>query len=205
MQLYDRQKNLTDAKRSRPCLVLRVLITDDGGFTKTAINPLDRVFEPGRAGEIVIGSATSVQDGVVNLEDGRQLRYDYLVLATGTSWGGPLAFPKNVEDKDKWITEWREKFRKANDIVILGGGAVGIGKLSFFLFFSFSQTSTRRLTVSSTVVACRAGRRAQALLPEQERHPRSERPAPLEQYIPRQVPDSSRGEVEELGRQCRYW
>lgn len=106
--------------------LLRVLITDDGGFTKTAINPLDRVFEPGRAGEIVIGNATSVQDGVVNLEDGRQLRYDYLVLATGTSWGGPLAFPKNVEDKDKWITEWREKFRKANDIVILGGGAVGI-------------------------------------------------------------------------------
>lgn len=106
--------------------LLRALITDDGGFAKTAINPLDRVFEAGRPGEIVIGNATRVEDGVVHLEDGRQLPYDYLVLSTGTTWGGPLAFPKNVEDKDKWIADWREKFRNANDIVILGGGAVGI-------------------------------------------------------------------------------
>ncbi|KAG8924066.1 hypothetical protein FRC01_011981, partial [Tulasnella sp. 417] len=102
------------------------LITDDGGLTEKAINPLDRVFEAGHPGEIVIGNATRVEDGVVHLEDGRQLSYDYLVLSTGTSYSGPLAFPKNVEDKDKWIADWREKFRRANDIVILGGGAVGI-------------------------------------------------------------------------------
>lgn len=103
----------------------RVVITDDGGLAEKAINPLDRVFEPGRAGEVVIGNATSVQDGVVNLEGGRQIRYDYLVVATGSTFAGPLTFPKNVEDKDKWIAEWRGKFREANDIVILGGGAVG--------------------------------------------------------------------------------
>ncbi|KAG9044217.1 hypothetical protein FS837_008612 [Tulasnella sp. UAMH 9824] len=106
--------------------LLRVVITDDGGLAEKAINPLDRVFEAGRPGEIVVGEATRVEDGVVHLEDGRQLSYDYLVLATGTTWSGPLTFPKNVEDKDKWIADWREKFRKANDIVILGGGAVGI-------------------------------------------------------------------------------
>ncbi|KAG8892455.1 hypothetical protein FRC00_012040, partial [Tulasnella sp. 408] len=106
--------------------LLRVVITDDGGLAEKAINPLDRVFEAGRPGEVVVGEATRVEDGVVHLEDGRQLPYDYLVLATGTTWSGPLTFPKNVEDKDKWIADWREKFRKANDIVILGGGAVGI-------------------------------------------------------------------------------
>lgn len=134
-------ENLTDTKRSHLSffsrLVARVVITDDGGLAEKAINPLDRVFEPGRAGEVVIGNATSVQDGVVNLEGGRQIRYDYLVVATGSTFAGPLTFPKNVEDKDKWIAEWRGKFREANDIVILGGGAVGTGKLSF----SFSQTT----------------------------------------------------------------
>ncbi|KIO28784.1 hypothetical protein M407DRAFT_229352 [Tulasnella calospora MUT 4182] len=106
--------------------LLRVLVTEDGGFAEKAINPLDRIFQPGRPDEVVVGNATSVQDGVVNLEDGRQLPYDYLVLATGTTWAGPLTFPKSVDGKDKWIADWREKFRTASDIVILGAGAVGI-------------------------------------------------------------------------------
>ncbi|KAG8950633.1 hypothetical protein FRC04_007257 [Tulasnella sp. 424] len=106
--------------------LLRVLVTEDGGLAEKAINPLDRIFQPGRPGEVVVGNATSVQDGVVNLEDGRQLPYDYLVIATGTTWAGPLTFPKSIDGKDKWIADWRERFRTANDIVILGGGAVGI-------------------------------------------------------------------------------
>ncbi|KAG8950635.1 hypothetical protein FRC04_007259 [Tulasnella sp. 424] len=106
--------------------LLRVLVTEEGGFAEKAINPLDRIFQPGRPGEVVVGNATSVQDGVVNLEDGRQLHYDYLVIATGTTWAGPLAFPKSIDGKDKWIADWREKFRTANDIVILGGGPVGV-------------------------------------------------------------------------------
>ncbi|KAG9021854.1 hypothetical protein FS837_006925 [Tulasnella sp. UAMH 9824] len=103
--------------------MLRVLITDEGALAPKALNPLDKVFDTGKAGEIVYGEVVSVEDGAVNLDDGKQLPYDYLVIASGTTWDGPLAIPKTVEEKDKWIAEWREKFAKANDIVILGGGA----------------------------------------------------------------------------------
>lgn len=106
-------------------------MTDDGNFAAKAINPLDRVFDPGQAGELVIGEATSVRDDLVTLSDGRTLPYDYLILASGTTWSGPLAFPKNVEDKDEWIAEWRRKFKGANDVVILGAGAVGLGESHF--------------------------------------------------------------------------
>ncbi|KIO28783.1 hypothetical protein M407DRAFT_242857 [Tulasnella calospora MUT 4182] len=115
--------------------MLRVLITDEGGLASKALNPLDKVFEAGKPGEIVYGEVLSVEDGAVNLDDGKKLPYDYLVIASGTSWEGPLAIPKTVEENDKWIAEWREKFVKANDIVILGGGAVGTelsGELKHF-------------------------------------------------------------------------
>ncbi|KAG8972930.1 hypothetical protein FRB90_010091 [Tulasnella sp. 427] len=115
--------------------LIRVLITDEGDLAPKALNPLDRVFEPGKAGEIVFGEVASVEDGAVNLEDGKKLPYDYLVIASGTTWEGPLAVPKTVEEKDKWIAGWREKFAKANDIVILGAGAVGTefsGELKHF-------------------------------------------------------------------------
>ncbi|KAG8895160.1 hypothetical protein FRC00_007869 [Tulasnella sp. 408] len=115
--------------------MLRVLITNEGELAPKALNPLDKVFDAGKPGEIVYGEVVSVEDGAVNLDDGKKLAYDYLVIASGTTWDGPLAIPKTVEEKDKWIAEWREKFAKANDIVILGGGAVGAelaGELKHF-------------------------------------------------------------------------
>ncbi|KAG8950634.1 hypothetical protein FRC04_007258 [Tulasnella sp. 424] len=105
--------------------MLRVLITDEGDLAPKSLNPLDKVFESGKPGEVVFGEVVSVEDGAVNLDDGKKLSYDYLVIASGTTWAGPLTIPKAVEEKDKWIVEWREKFAKANDVVILGGGAVG--------------------------------------------------------------------------------
>lgn len=48
------------------------------------MNPYDKLFAPGKAGEVIVAKVTSVEDGVAHLEDGRDLHYDYLVLATGT-------------------------------------------------------------------------------------------------------------------------
>ena len=49
-----------------------------------------------------------------------------LVLATGSKWSGPMDFPDSGADLRQFVAQWREKFRAAPDIVIVGGGAVGI-------------------------------------------------------------------------------
>ena len=48
-----------------------------------------------------------------------------LVLATGSKWSGPVDLPEGEADLRQFVSGWREKFRDAQDIVIVGGGAVG--------------------------------------------------------------------------------
>lgn len=49
-----------------------------------------------------------------------------LVLATGSKWSGPINLPESDADIHKFVAEWREKFGAATDIVVVGGGAVGV-------------------------------------------------------------------------------
>lgn len=107
--------------------VLRVLTTNKWPEGDKAFVPWDKLFSPGKAGEVILGKVTAVSSSSVQLEDGQSIAYDYLVLATGTTWNGPLVFPADIEARDKWIAEWRSRFAKAQDVVIIGGGANGIG------------------------------------------------------------------------------
>ena len=49
-----------------------------------------------------------------------------LVLATGSKWPGPINLPEGSADLGQFVAQWREKFRAAPDIVVVGGGAVGL-------------------------------------------------------------------------------
>jgi len=66
-------------------------------------------------------------NSLVILEDGRTLHYDWLIVASGTKWEGPLAFPDDLEDAALWIQKWRMKIASSRDIILIGGGAVGVG------------------------------------------------------------------------------
>lgn len=88
-------------------------------------------------GEIKIGTVTSIEEnkdplvsrgGFVVLEGGQTVTYDALVIATGSTWVGHLAFPNEETALKEHVSSWREKIRDAQHIVIAGGGAVGIGK-----------------------------------------------------------------------------
>ena len=50
-----------------------------------------------------------------------------LVLATGSKWTGPIDYPENDSDIRQFISQWQERFESAEDVVIVGGGAVGLG------------------------------------------------------------------------------
>lgn len=125
---------------------LRVLIDKDTPIN-TLFMPYDKIFDK-FPGELKIASVSSIdenktlQGGRVILKTGEQITYDILAVATGSSWQGFISFPSEQALYEEHIQLWRNKFAKAEDIVIVGGGAVGIGK-SMILFY------LRRLTVFS--------------------------------------------------------
>lgn len=105
-----------------------MLVTSEGNFQDLALTPYDKVFQPGRPGEVIVGSVEKLEDGLATLASGQKINYDWLVLATGTIWEGPLVFPQSLDEAHKWISEWRTKFGSAKKVVLVGGGSVGVGK-----------------------------------------------------------------------------
>ena len=93
----------------------------------------DKVFDR-FPGQLRIGRATSVEanpggrGGKVILDNGDEVLYDVVVIATGSSWESLVNFPDDETLYKEFVEEWRNKFKKANNVVIVGGGAVGIGE-----------------------------------------------------------------------------
>ncbi len=84
--------------------------------------------------EFVKGKVVEIDRGskLVRLEDGREIGFDKLILATGSA---PAKLPiEGIElegvyfmKKDfEYLSEIAEKLRKAEKIVIIGGGAIGV-------------------------------------------------------------------------------
>jgi len=109
----------------------RMTVTEEGRLEDVALLPYDKLFHNGN-GRFVQGRVTSIEEkapgkgGAVVLQDGERIPYTVLVLATGSSWAGPLDFPYSDAEVRSHIKTWRQRYAEANDIVIVGGGAVGI-------------------------------------------------------------------------------
>lgn len=93
----------------------------------------------------MFGKATSIQydegeggkktgSGKVITDKGDSVPFDILAIATGAKWDAPLNFGPARQEALQQVKEWREKIRDAKSIVIVGGGAVGIGALLFIVF-----------------------------------------------------------------------
>ena len=111
----------------------RFTVSAAAGLENRALVPYDKLFVNGN-GTFVLGKATSIADsgngqgGQVALENGEKIPYDILVLATGSSFSGPIAFPDSDDAVRDHLKLWRERYAAARDIVFIGGGAVGIGE-----------------------------------------------------------------------------
>ncbi|KAG2003442.1 hypothetical protein CC2G_004044 [Coprinopsis cinerea AmutBmut pab1-1] len=64
--------------------------------------------------------------GTLLLSTGEIVRYDILVLATGSVYEGLVNFPLDPKEYHDHIEKWRKKISDAQNIVIAGGGPVGI-------------------------------------------------------------------------------
>ena len=110
---------------------IRMVVTSEGKLEDRVAIPLDKTFVNGN-GKMLVGKVVSISNegekgGHVTLASGETVDYSILVLATGSNWEGPLAIPDGKAELDKWVKTWRSKFEKAEDILLVGGGAVGVG------------------------------------------------------------------------------
>ena len=55
-------------------------------------------------------------------------RFAVLVLATGSKWAGPVDYPESDADIRQFVSQWQQRFKSAENVVIVGGGAVGLGE-----------------------------------------------------------------------------
>ncbi|RKP08425.1 hypothetical protein THASP1DRAFT_29765 [Thamnocephalis sphaerospora] len=98
------------------------------GFAEKCFIPLANA--PFLRGDSVHHERSRVREAHVDrivLEDGRELSYDYLVLATGSRYGVPSKVNTDVvEEGVAALKEALAAVQKAKRIVVVGGGAVGI-------------------------------------------------------------------------------
>lgn len=77
--------------------------------------------------EFVQGKVDKVNERVIRLEGGKELEYEYLVIATGTSSVIPskVAATESL-DAQRELRGLQSKIEKAARIAVVGGGAVGV-------------------------------------------------------------------------------
>lgn len=113
----------------------RLVVSAVDNLEEKAFPSLDNVFHNGN-GTFVSGKVASIEKktekgGSVVLDDGQRIPFEVLVLATGSTWTGPIALPDGEAQVKEFIRNRRDEFEKAQSIVIAGGGAVGLGEPRF--------------------------------------------------------------------------
>lgn len=101
--------------------MIRALV--EPSLLEQAILPYDSLLSAGR---VLRARVASVEADGVTLEDGRRIPGDYIVVATGSSYAAPFK-PQgtSVEALRNSMRETRERLRAAQNIAIVGAGAVG--------------------------------------------------------------------------------
>lgn len=112
--------------------VLRMLVTADRELESRILLPLTNRLNEGNR-KVITETVSSIVDNDekgrhVVLNNGDQIPYDVLALATGSRWDGCLDFPEDAEDIHQHNKKWRERFSAARSIVLVGGGGVSFGK-----------------------------------------------------------------------------
>jgi len=115
---------------------IRMVVTPEGGYENKSImdHPSTLTSEKVR---FVYAEVTSIVDGSdggrVELNNGESVDYSILILATGSRWAGPLAFGTTKKQVLESVNSWRTKFAEAQDVVFVGGGAIGFGEITLRL------------------------------------------------------------------------
>ncbi|GLJ23326.1 hypothetical protein SUGI_0441320 [Cryptomeria japonica] len=75
-----------------------------------------------KTARLITSTVTSATEEVVTTASGEQVEYDYLVLATGTTYDGP----STKAEKLKQFEEDNRKIKDSKTVLIIGGGPTGV-------------------------------------------------------------------------------
>lgn len=110
----------------------RIMVSDVDQLSEKALFKFDKLFVNGN-GTTKVGRVVSVAEGApgkggeITLENGERIEYAVLVMATGSRWPDFIELPQTESDTKTHIGSWRDSFSGAQHVVVVGGGAVGIG------------------------------------------------------------------------------
>jgi apoptosis-inducing factor 2 len=103
------------------------------GALRAAVDPswLEKIFIPYdgllKRGKVLHNFVTEVTPNKVHLDNTETLGFDYLILATGSSYPFPAKMSSNdVKSSKESILHLSEKIRTAQRVLIVGGGPVGV-------------------------------------------------------------------------------
>lgn len=118
---------------------LRMVVSSQDDYENKSIMNHPSSFTTSGKVRFVYAKATSIVDngidgGRVVLDNDEFIDFSVLVLSTGSRWSGPIAFGTDKDQIMDTVTSWRTKFREAQDIVLVGGGAIGFGIFCPLLF-----------------------------------------------------------------------
>jgi apoptosis-inducing factor 2 len=102
--------------------ILRVLVEPEH-YDKLHVKHIDYLPRV----NVVVGHVKGISKNYVSLTNGRKIKYDYLIIASGSSYNEPI----KEEDtffaiRVKHLLEAHKKIQKSNRICVVGGGVVGV-------------------------------------------------------------------------------
>ena len=96
----------------------------DGRWSRKIFIPYDHLLE---RGQIVRSTVVEATPADVLLENGQRLKFDYLVLATGSSYPFPARMAsEKVTEAELAVRLANERIAQAKSILLIGAGPVGI-------------------------------------------------------------------------------
>ncbi|ORY86173.1 hypothetical protein BCR37DRAFT_207148 [Protomyces lactucae-debilis] len=75
---------------------------------------------------LIHGTVSSIEQSHVVLESGETVAFKQLVLATGCTWQHELDVPETRSEALAFLAAQQARIQKAPEVVVIGGGAVGI-------------------------------------------------------------------------------
>lgn len=133
---------------------IRLTVANTDDLINTALIPYDRLQGVTHRVAVVtaIEEKAPGKDGSIVLENGERIPYAALVLATGSLWPGPIDLGNTDEEIHQSVKLWRSRYAKAKHVVIVGGGAVGIGMSAYaqcFIAMRSDQALVQKPSVRS--------------------------------------------------------
>ncbi|KAJ2864661.1 hypothetical protein GGH94_002751 [Coemansia aciculifera] len=112
----------------------------DAKYAAKAFLPFSAFFENGTQHQFINSRLKSITDAHhLELENGQQVYYDYLVLATGGKAPGPINVSATSKDEGlAEIEQLRVGLQDAGSVLVIGGGAVGV-EVAGFVAATFPQ------------------------------------------------------------------